>query len=93
MRTSKIEEYYSSYEIKLELIEKYYEYHFDRIKNLKRLLIELQKDYIQIYDPKLRNKYIRTIKRINNSLSESENKTEQVIKNYETIKRNLNSLR
>jgi transcriptional accessory protein Tex/SPT6 len=79
----------SRHKKELELNEKLYKSFLDNMNNLKGIIDESQQAHDQTNDPQLKEISIRTIKTAQKYLTELENKTTEVTKKYEDIKRKL----
>ena len=93
MNINREEQQRSSYEIQLTLNEKYYKGHFNSIENLKRVLTETQKLHDQNDDSRVKQKCIERRKTAQKQLTELENKTSEVTRNYLIKKRELDCLK
>ncbi len=88
-----IKKQHSNYEIQLALNEKRYKFHFNNIENVKRVMTETQKLYEQNDDTRVKQKCITILKTAQKQLTELENKTPEVTRNYLINKRELDSLK
>jgi hypothetical protein len=93
MNTNNEEEEYSNVEIQLDLIEKDYNNHFNSIQNLKRILEETQKLYDQNDDERIKKKCSEIRKTAQKQLTELENKSQEITRNYLIKKKVLESLK
>ena len=81
----------SNYKIQLEWNKKCYKGHFKSIGNIKRVLTETQKLQDQNNDERVKQKCIAILKTAQKQLTELENKSQHVSRNYLIRKQGLES--
>ncbi len=80
-------------QIRQEFIDASYKAHFHSIENLVKVVKECQKQYDIVDDPKLKKRYETLMKSAQKDLLKTRWMTPQVLKNFELMQKDLDSLK